>query len=166
MDNLTAARKGEFTGWHMLAVMVSFFGVVIGVNIWLAVSSARTWTGLVVPNSYVASQEFNTKLEIARARTALGWRGGLAYQHGQVLFHLVDGAGMPLELERVRVEINRPVGIKGDVTLDLARRPDGSYVAPLELAPGVWNAAILATVTDEPDYEHRARLVVTSGDKQ
>lgn len=160
MENQMAARKGEFTGWHMLAVLVAFFGVVIGVNIWLAVSSARTWTGLVVPNSYVASQEFNTKLQIAQARTALGWRGGLEYRPGQVVFHLVDGAGTPLELERVTVEINRPVGIKGDVTLDLERQADGSYAAPLELAPGVWNAAIRATLAGEPDYEHRARLIV------
>ncbi len=54
---MSAASK-EFTGRHMWLLAVSFFGVIISVNIVMAVSAARTWTGLVVENSYVASQEF------------------------------------------------------------------------------------------------------------
>ena len=50
-----------FTGGHMLAVMVVFFGVVISVNVFLAVVANTSWTGFVVENSYVASQEFNHK---------------------------------------------------------------------------------------------------------
>jgi len=35
----TASAKVEFTGRHMLIIMVAFFGLVIAVNIFLAVKS-------------------------------------------------------------------------------------------------------------------------------
>lgn len=165
MHGEMAGKQKQFTGWHMLAVIVTFFSVVIAVNIWLAVSSARTWTGLVVPNSYVASQEFNTKQKIALARQAAGWQGGFDYLDNQVVFHLVDAKGQPIDLEGVHVEINRPVGIKGDTTLELVRQPDGGFSAPLALESGVWNAEIVALIKGEPDYEHRARFVIAAKDK-
>ena len=51
----------EFTGKHMLAIMIAFFGVVFAVNFTMVYFSRHSWTGLVVENSYVASQEFNEK---------------------------------------------------------------------------------------------------------
>ena len=154
------SRKGEFTGWHMLALMIAFFGVIIGVNVFMAVSATRTWTGRVVENSYVASQQFNTKLALARTRTAAGWEGGLDYAGGALRFTLVDGAGKPVALDTVTIAVSRPVGVVGDRTVTLARAGDGSYTVPIDLDTGVWNAAITAAVPGEPDYEHRARLVV------
>ena len=65
-------RSGEFTGRHMLAAMLAFFGVIIAVNITMAVFAQTSWTGFVVRNSYVASQEFNGKVAAARAQAALG----------------------------------------------------------------------------------------------
>lgn len=154
------ARKGEFTGWHMLALMVAFFGVVIGVNVFMAASAIRTWTGLVVENSYVASQEFNSKLTISRDRTSAGWQGGLDYDGSQLLFSLTDVSATPIPLETVTIAISRPIGVAEDQTLILDRAPDGRYVTSITLAPGVWNAAIVAEVPNEAPYEHRARLVV------
>ena len=46
-------RQGEFTGAHMLAVMVAFFGTVIAVNLVLAVLARSSWTGLVVELSLI-----------------------------------------------------------------------------------------------------------------
>ena len=52
-----------FSGRHMLLTMLAFFGVIIGVNLTMAWFARSSWTGLVVENSYVASQEFNAKME-------------------------------------------------------------------------------------------------------
>lgn len=150
----------RFTGWHMLALMIGFFGIIISVNVFMAVSATRTWTGLVVENSYVASQEFNTKLANARDQIAMGWEGGLEYADNALRFTLVDGNGAPLQAETVSVHISRPIGVTGDQTLMLEHMPDGSFSAPVTLDTGVWNAAIIATFADQPDYEHRARLNV------
>ena len=53
--------------------MVAFFGVVIAVNLLMAHYAVSTFSGTVVDNSYVASQEFNGWLGAARAQRALGW---------------------------------------------------------------------------------------------
>lgn len=160
MTETTKDTGWRFTGWHMLALMIGFFGVIISVNVFMAVSATRTWTGLVVQNSYVASQEFNTKLANARDQIAMGWAGGLDYEDNALRFTLVDGTGAPLRPDTVSVHVSRPVGVIGDQTVMLERLPDGAYGAPITLAPGIWNAAIVATFPDQPDYEHRARLIV------
>lgn len=159
MQDQTAPGR-PFTGWHMLAIIVAFFAVIIGVNLWMAISAARTWTGLEVENSYVASQEFNEKLKVAHARDAAGWKGGLAYEGGALVFTLNGADGAPVDATTVEVEVHRPIGVEGDRTIILQRRPDGTYGAPIALDPGVWIAAIRASLPDAPDYEHHARLVI------
>ncbi len=57
-----------FTGRHMLFAMLAFFGVIIAVNLTMAVFATKSWTGLVVKNSYVASQAFNRELEQAKVQ--------------------------------------------------------------------------------------------------
>lgn len=153
-------RQKEFTGWHMLALMVAFFGVIISVNVFMALSSIRSWTGLVVENSYIASQEFNTKLANAKAQAAKGWQGGLEYSEGALRFNLVDGAVNPIPAETVIVDVSRPIGVEGDQTLTLTQQLDQTYSVAVDLDPGIWNAAIVVTFADQPNYEHHARLNV------
>ena len=63
-----------FTGRHMAIIIISFFAVIIAVNLTMAYFARSSWTGLVVKNSYVASQSFNRDAEIARQQQALGWQ--------------------------------------------------------------------------------------------
>ena len=65
--------RKEFTGRHMAAILVAGFGVVIAVNLMMARFAVSTFGGVVVENSYVASQEFNTWLERAAQSRAIGW---------------------------------------------------------------------------------------------
>lgn len=66
-------QEKRFTGRHMAMILVAFFGVVIVVNLTMATLATTTFGGLVVDNSYVASQKFNGWLEQAREEAALGW---------------------------------------------------------------------------------------------
>ena len=68
----TAPRK-PFTGRHMAAVMVGGFSVIVGVNLFMAWQASSTFGGVVVENSYVASQHFNRWLDQAAQARALGW---------------------------------------------------------------------------------------------
>ena len=63
----------EFTGRHMLFVMIGMFGTIIAVNLIMARYAVETFGGTVVDNSYVASQDYNRWLADARAQKALGW---------------------------------------------------------------------------------------------
>lgn len=150
---------GEFTGRHMLIIMLAFFGVIIGVNVLMATLAVKSWTGLVVKNSYVASQEFNEKLAASRAQTDLNWRVNLHYQGGVLSFTLTDTENQPVNVQTVDVALTRPIGISEDRTLSLLRQGDG-FSLEEAIPAGVWNVIINADILDYPDFEHRARLIV------
>ncbi|MCB1518814.1 MAG: FixH family protein [Hyphomicrobiaceae bacterium] len=148
-----------FTGWHMLGVVFLFFGVIIAVNIFMAFKAISTWTGLEVENSYVASQEFNTKLAASRAQHALNWNVNLHYADGHLNFALTDEDGNALHPDNVTVALTRPVGVHEDRTLVLTE--DGDFYRAEDVVPeGVWNALINADVEGYPSFEYRARLFV------
>ncbi|MEH6702567.1 FixH family protein, partial [Parasphingorhabdus sp.] len=52
-------RVKKFTGYHAAAMIVSFFAVVVVVNLVMAQFALSTFSGTVVDNSYVASQKYN-----------------------------------------------------------------------------------------------------------
>ncbi|CAN5652759.1 hypothetical protein BH11ACT8_BH11ACT8_25200 [soil metagenome] len=71
-----------FTGRHMLAVVFAFFGTVITVNFVMAYLATGTFPGLVVENSYVASQNYNQSLADTRALAGATWCGVLVIATG------------------------------------------------------------------------------------
>ena len=93
MAIVTKNSEFRFTGWHMLTCMIAFFGVIIVVNFTMASFASKSWTGLVVKNSYVASQKFNDELAVAEAQQARGWRSQVAYENGELVFQLFDKSG-------------------------------------------------------------------------
>ena len=141
-----AAAKQEFrfTGWHMLAILVSFFGVVIVVNFTMAFLANKTWTGLVVPNSYVASQKFNEEAAIARKQREMGWQESLSLSEGKIIITLKDRQGAPLEKMNVTIDIGHPVADRFDHHLILSEEAPGIYSAPAEIGIGQWDADVLA----------------------
>jgi len=71
---MSVSAPGPFTGRHMTIILVAFFGVVIAVNVFMARLAGSSFTGIVVENSYVASQNYNRWLAEARAEEKLGWQ--------------------------------------------------------------------------------------------
>jgi nitrogen fixation protein FixH len=159
MTPLSARPPGEFTGRHMLLVTVAFFAVIIGVNITMAVFATTTWTGLVVQNSYIASQEFNDREAARRAQMAAGWRPSVTYGKGEIILAVTAAGGGSVVLDRVTLDVSRPIGTGDDRHLDLARRPDGTSAAALVLEAGVWNAVLRADTPLGP-FELHERLLI------
>jgi nitrogen fixation protein FixH len=156
----------RFTGWHMLGVLGLFFGTIVAVNAVLAVFASGTWTGLVVKNSYVASQHYNEKLEAADRQAARGWTGRLSYEQGRLAFRLDGPDGAPILAERVSAEIGRPAHESRDHTLELARTGPGRYAAPDDLEAGLWQVTVRAERAGEPDWHLTYRLSVPAADGQ
>jgi len=153
----------RFTGWHMWALAIAFFGVIIGVNIWLAVASATSWTGMVVEDSYIAGQQFETQRKAHDAQVKAGWTPDFLYLPGAARLVIVDGGGHPVNLGDVKVLINRPVGGHEDQSLALSRQPDGSYAAPVTLPLGAWDVTITAEKTPLGPFEFVRRFFVGTG---
>lgn len=160
----TSRRTGEFTGWHMLAIMVVFFGIIIAVNLTMAVMARRSWTGTVVENTYVASQQFNARAAAGRAQDALGWQPDLDVAAGIVTFHLRDATGAPVEADLARAYFRHPAYDSADREALLARQPDGTFMAAVDLPDGQWIIEIDTDVAGlELPYRVVERLTIADG---
>ena len=155
---MSAAKQTEFTGRHMLMIAIAFFGVIIGVNVFMAVSASRTWTGLVVPNSYVASQHFQVKADAASAQNAAGWTMTVDYDAGMLVVQLLDD-GQPIEVSDVAAFVRRPVGGHDDATILLTASGKG-FAGPIELTPGVWDITVTTGPTELGPIERETRITV------
>jgi len=160
-DTPTATPPREFTGKHMLAIMVAFFGVIIAVNIGMATLASKTWTGLVVKNSYVASQDFNDHLEASRIQEKLGWQSTLSYENGALEFALMDKNDKPVNMDLVMVELGRPAFEQQDQKIELVKIGDGKYRGEVVLAPGPWAFSVRANKGDQP-YRLDIRLDISA----
>lgn len=138
-----------FSGYHMTAILMAGFAVVIGVNVTMATFAVRTFGGTVVDNSYVASQRFDGWLNAARKQQRLGWRASQATIDDQRLsVHLLDAAG-PVRHAIVRVELEHPLGREPDRTATLLEIAPGTYAATVTLPRGRWKLRIVARANGE-----------------
>lgn len=160
------STERPFTGRHMLLVMLAFFGVIIAVNVVLAVLAADSWTGLVVKNSYVASQDFSETAAEARRQDALGWSPRLDYRPGRLRLVLDGPRGEPLRGVAVTARIGRPVHENDDRLVALPEREAGIYETPLELAPGLWQVETLAENGNGDQLRRIFRITVTDEARQ
>jgi nitrogen fixation protein FixH len=160
MGQANAVKTREFTGWHMLAILCAFFGVTIAVNLTLAWFANSTWTGLVVANSYVASQQFNEGLAEGRREQALGWQPVFALADGALTVTLSDKAGQPLTGLDLAVTFARPAHEGEDHTIALSATGAGRYAAAAPLAPGLWSAELVVKQGGVQQLKRQYRFVV------
>ena len=143
----------QFTGKHALAVFVAAFGVIIAVNLVLAYSAVKTFPGLEVKNSYVASQEFNARLQ---EQQALGWEIQAEATGGLLVLRIVDQTGAPVEVAELQAVVGRATHVKDDFSPDFTF--DGlAYAAPGE---GNWNIRLIAKAKDGSEFAQRVPLYV------
>jgi len=145
--------------------MFAFFGVIIAVNLAMAYLARSSWTGLVVENSYVASQEFNAKMAETRAQEALGWTSNLVVLNGRVRYALTDKSGNAVRLKSVGVTFMHPVDDREDEHIELVRGGDGVFDAPHTFSDGVWLVEIVADAGLEKPYRETLRIHVVQGKK-
>lgn len=158
------ARTGEFTGRHMLLIMFAFFGVIVAVNVTMAVLAGRTWTGLVVKNSYVASQKFNSELAAAKVQHARGWQSSLTYRDGVISFTLVDRDGQPVIYDDLMVHYGRPAFEQADRTVAFKHAGSGHYRVSAPLTAGYWSIRVSGGAGNKA-YRRDSRLLVSSNAK-
>ena len=152
------AKERKLTGWHALAIFGGCFAVIISVNLVLAYSAVKTFPGLEVKNSYVASQEF----DVRRAeQEALGWNVYAEAKGGLLILSIKDDQGKPVQAGSLDAVLGRATHVQDDRTPDFAF--DGrAYVARETLAPGNWNIRMKATSLDGVAFEQRVVLHVES----
>lgn len=144
---IRALTTGPFTGKHIAIIIVAFFAVVIGVNLVMARAAIRTFGGVVVDNSYVASQHYNRWLDEAKRQKALGWTAKSSrLADGRVAITMAGVPGSGLTLSALA---RHPLGQLPDQALTFQRQADGSFVSNQPLPVERWKLRIEAQLGNQ-----------------
>lgn len=148
--------RGEITGRKFFVIVSMFFVVIISVNIALAVSAVRTFPGLEVKNSYVASQNFDKD---RAAQEALGWTVEADVKDDELHITITDATGSPVEVRSVTGIFGRATTARDDQVPDF--HFDGQrYVAPVQAHGGNWNFRMKAEAMDGTPFHQRVVVFV------
>ncbi len=159
----TATDKSSgftFTGWHFLAIMICFFGVVISVNFTMAWYAGHSWSGLVAENTFVASQQFNGKAAHMREMAATGISGELTANRGGIRYVLTHPQRGPIAADEVVASFHRPVGTQQDFAVTLKHEGDGVFTTDHEVLPGEWIVDLKTNDKGEMVYHEAIRVHV------
>lgn len=150
------AQGRQLTGRTVAIVAVSAFGVIFAVNMTMAYFATSGFPGLVVRNSYVASQTWDAT---RAAQEDLGWEVAARLDAGDLVVEITDAEGRPLSGLTVTADLARPTGARGETVVTLASADEG-YRVEAPLGEGRWMAQILATGPDGSRWTGTARLWV------
>lgn len=151
METAVQDTGRKLTGWHVLAMFVGGFGLIIGVNLFMAYSAVSTFPGMEVDSSYADSQTFDDR---RLAQEALGWNASVEIPgDGTLVLHLVDEAGAPVAPAELTALLTRPTNREEDQLLELAR-VNGAFVAPVVLGDGQWRLRLTGVARDGTEYRH------------
>ena len=141
----------ELKGHHVFLGFAGAFGIIISVNLVLATQAVRTFPGLEVKNSYVASQNFDAD---RAAQEALGWQVAARVDGGELVLSIRDTAGTPVAPETVTGTFGRATSVRDDQTPAFVF--DGAdFRAPIEAGPGNWNLRLEALAADGTRFRQR-----------
>lgn len=138
------------TGWHVFGLFALAFGTIIVVNLTLAFNAVRTFPGLEVKNSYVASQSFQAE---RAAQEALDWDVSARLEANKLKLQFrKDGQAIAPRIESA--VFGRATSVSAD------QRPAfhyqaGVFSAPVSAGVGNWNLRLVALAPDGTRFQQR-----------
>ena len=144
----------EFTGWHMLGLMIGGFGIIITVNLTLAYNAVATFPGLETRNSYVVSQQFEAD---RAAQNALRWNVDASIADGTLTVAIADADGRPVQAEVTRATLGRATHTGEDSTPVFTWNGE-TMTAPVTMEDGYWNLRLELIAPDGTKFRRRFPL--------
>jgi len=130
-------------GWHVLLIMLGFFGVIFAVNGVFLYHAITSFPGEDVKKSYVQGINYNQTLAARAAQAELGWSAEAGVQDDSIVFRLRDADARPLSNYLVIGELRRLAMQDADQVLAFRVAPSGEYFAPSgALESGQWRLRI------------------------
>jgi len=164
MTDATAPRRPfQLTGWHVLTMFLSLFGVMLAVNILFVVLALKTFSG-ETDHAYINGLKFNETLAAHARQTELGWTMSLGLERpaggGAVReARLADRAGRPLRGAVIQGTIGRPTDAKEDQSLSFTETTPGIYRAIIDqVRPGRWKFVASAKLDGAPEFSTETTL--------
>lgn len=144
----------EFTGWHMLGLMVGGFGIIVTVNLTLAYNAVATFPGLETRNSYVVSQKFEAD---RAAQNALRWDVEASLIDGVLTVAIADKDGNPVQAEVTRATFGRATHT-GEDSIPEFTWNGTAMTAPVTAGEGYWNLRLELIAPDGTNFRRRFPL--------
>ena len=147
----------EIKGWHVLTGFVMAFSVIIAVNLTLAFNAVRTFPGLEVKNSYVASQAFDAN---RTAQLGLAWTVS-AELDGDLLSLFISEDGIPIAPRIESATFGRATHT-GQDQMPVFSFDGTAMRAAITGGAGNWNLRLRARAADDTLFEQRIIVKVVS----
>jgi len=155
----------EITGWTVLALMLAFFGVVIGVNAFMAHEALSTFSGVETDSSYRAGQTFERDVAMAKAQDAKHWQvdakvtptagGGASLD-----IAARDAAGKPLAGMVATALFARPIDRQLDRSITVSEDAPGHFHGVAEIPAGQWDLIIELSRQGDRLFRSKNRVVI------
>ncbi len=156
---MTDTQDAGFTikGWHVLAAMVAFFGIIIAMNTVFMTFAFKTFPGEETRRSYVQGLEYNRVIEARRAQAELGWTASTNLTAEFALVEILDATGQPVTGLRLVGTLQHPADMNQDRELTFTEIRSGVYAAGADNLPeGQWTLA--ARAEGNTPFELESRL--------
>ncbi len=144
----------EFTGKHMLALMIGGFGTIIAVNFGMAYMAISTFPGVEARSTYVASQTFEVNRD---AQDALGWDVVATLDDGLLTLTIRDADGTPVQPLVLKAIFGRATHTGEDHTPDFAWTGT-ALTAMVPSRDGYWNLRLELEAADGTIFRRRIQL--------
>lgn len=154
---MSAAKP--FTGRHAALIICGGFAIVIAVNLTMAIFATRSFPGLIVTNSYVASQKFNSWIAAGKAQKALGWAVSASTRGDSLIIEARSARNTPLTGLHAEVLLSHPLGAGEPVSITLTETAPGIYSGPHGLTPGQWQAEVRLRRGSDRHYMKQRLLI-------
>jgi len=144
----TRISERRLTGRKVLAMLIAFFGIVIGVNVTMAKLAIKTLPGTDVDSAYTASLGYEKEILAARDQSARNWKVDAHIERlagGAALLQVEarDRDGRPVTGLKFQGRFERPADKRADLAIALAEVGIGIYRGRLDaVAPGQWDLVL------------------------
>ncbi|KEJ87902.1 FixH family protein [Sulfitobacter donghicola] len=145
----------EIKGWHVASIFVFAFSIIISVNLVLAFNAVKTFPGLEVSNSYVASQSFD---EDRATQMSLNWDVSASLE-GDILTLNITKDGRPVNPVIESATFGRATNVQQDQT-PVFEFDGHALRAPVDAGPGNWNLRLRARSEDGILFQQRVIVEV------
>jgi nitrogen fixation protein FixH len=160
-EHQTAPR---LTGWMVLIYLLSFFGVVTGVNGVMIYEALSTIRGVGTESAYQAGRMFEQDVAMLKAQDARHWQvdarlNGAPYGTAlELVAH--DEAGRVVTGMSAAARFERPIDRGLDRSIALTEQSPGQYHGKTELSPGQWDLVIEISRNGQQLFRSKNRVVL------
>jgi len=154
------------TGGKVLFMLIAFFGVVIGVNVFMMKLAIQTLPGTEVDSAYSASLAYKSDITAAHDQNARNWKVDAHIQRsadgGATLqVEARDNSGKPMSGLKFQGRFERPTDRRADQSVALAETGIGIYRGSASLiVPGQWDLVLEGDAAGQRMFLSRNRVLL------